>query len=57
MSKPKEEMDYFRGETVHEYIGALGEMIMNIDSLEIELLDREQVAILLSDAISILNDY
>lgn len=57
MSNPKEEMDYFRGETVHEYIGALGEMIMNIDSLEIELLDREQVAILLSDAISILNDY
>jgi hypothetical protein len=54
----KDDLGYFRGETVHDYIGVLVEMIMKIDnSLEIEKVDRDWIVTLLSDSISILNDY
>lgn len=56
-NKPKEEMEYFRGETVHDYIGVLIEMIMKIDSMEIGDLDKNRIGVLLSDSISILNTY
>lgn len=56
-NKPKEEMEYFRGETVHDYIGVLVEMIMKIDSMEIGSLDKNRIGVLLSDSISILNTY
>lgn len=50
--------EYFYGETVHEYIGVIVEMILKIDeTLEIEKVDRDRIGILLTDAISILNDY
>jgi hypothetical protein len=48
----------FRGETVHNYIGILSEIILDIDHrVEIEKVDRDLIGILLSDVISILNDY
>jgi hypothetical protein len=57
-NKPKEEMEYFRGETVHEYIGVLVEMILKIeDSIEIGNLDKDRIRVLLTDSISILNTY
>ena len=56
-NKPKEEMEYFRGETVHDYIGVLVEMIMKIDSMEIGNLDKDRIRVLLSDSIYILNEY
>jgi len=56
-NKPKEEMEYFRGETVHDYIGVLVEMIMKIDSMEIRNLDKDRIRVILTDSISILNEY
>ena len=48
----------FRGETVHNYIGILSEIILDMDHrVEIEKVDRDLIGILLSDVISILNDY
>lgn len=55
---PSDRREYFYGESVHEYIGVLVEMIMKIDkTLEIEKVDRDWIVTLLSDSISILNDY
>ena len=56
-NKPKEEMEYFRGETVHDYIGVLLEMITKIDSMEIGNIDKDRIEVLLSDSMSILNTY
>ena len=53
----KDDLGYFRGETVHDYIGVLVEMIMKIDSMEIGNLDKNRIGVLLSDSISILNTY
>lgn len=48
----------FRGETVHNYIGILMDMILDIDgSQEIGNLDKNRIGVLLSDAIHILNEY
>ena len=55
--KVNEDLGYFRGETVHDYIGVLVEMIMKIDSMEIGNLDKNRIEVLLSDSISILNTY
>jgi len=55
---PSDRREYFYGETVHEYIGVLVEMILKIDdSKEIEKVDRDWIGTLLTDVISILNDY
>lgn len=56
-NKPKEEMEYFRGETVHDYIGVLLEMITKIDCMEIGNIDKDRIGVLLSDSMSILNTY
>ena len=54
----KDDLGYFRGETVHEYIGVLVEMILKIeDSIEIGNLDKDRIRVLLTDSISILNTY
>ena len=54
----KDDLGYFRGETVHEYIGVLIEMILRIkESREIGNLDKDRIRVLLSDSISILNTY
>ena len=56
--KVNEDLGYFRGETVHEYIGVLVEMILKIeDSIEIGNLDKDRIRVLLTDSISILNTY
>lgn len=48
----------FRGETIHNYIGILSDILLDIDHrVEIEKVDRDLIGILLSDVISILNDY
>jgi hypothetical protein len=55
---PSDRREYFYGESVHEYIGVLVEMIMKIDkTLEIKKVDRDWIVTLLTDSISILNDY
>lgn len=54
----KDDLGYFRGETVHNYIGILSEILLDMDHrVEIEKVDRDLIGILLSDVISILNDY
>jgi hypothetical protein len=54
----KDDLGYFRGETVHDYIGVLVEMILKIeDSIEIGNLDKDRIRVLLTDSISILNTY
>ena len=47
-----------RGETIHDYIGNLSDILLGIDNYPyIEKVDRDHLGILLSNCISILNDY
>jgi hypothetical protein len=55
---PSDRREYFYGESVHEYIGVLVEMILKIEeSKEIGNLDKDRIRVLLSDSIYILNTY
>jgi hypothetical protein len=49
---PSDRREYFYGESVHEYIGVLVEMILKIEeSKEIGNLDKDRIRVLLSDSI------